>query len=214
MLRHGVGHSLYYGGSENATSLLCFAAAAAAAAVQVIKETSALTFMIAGTVKEVVTVITAVLVFGDKFGLVNGIGLVIVIGGVLLFNWYKLHKLQQQVRQRIHSKDASLDVDLEVDGEELPGNGSSSSPRVGHEAAGVRGLRVLQADGSSGSRSISPSVAELGGSKAGGAHSFTKLRKGGVGAAAAAGDEDLSPEEAMQLEFEPLLPINGVMVRR
>jgi hypothetical protein len=186
--------------------------------LQVIKETSALTFMIAGTVKEVVTVITAVLVFGDKFGLVNGIGLVIVIGGVLLFNWYKLHKLRQQVRQRIHSKDTSLDVDLEVDDDEdvarHTGNGSSSSPRVGHEGA-ARGLRVLQADGSSGSRSISPSVAELGGSK--GPHSFTKLRKGGAGAAvgaAAAGDEDLSPEEAMQLEFEPLLPINGVMVRR
>lgn len=48
--------------------------------LQVIKETSALTFMIAGTVKEVVTVITAVIVFGDKFGLVNGIGLIIVIG--------------------------------------------------------------------------------------------------------------------------------------
>jgi solute carrier family 35 protein C2 len=56
------------------------AAAAAAANTQVIKETSALTFMIAGTVKEVVTVITAVIVFGDKFGLVNGIGLIIVIG--------------------------------------------------------------------------------------------------------------------------------------
>jgi hypothetical protein len=79
--------------------------------LQVIKETSALTFMIAGTVKEVVTVITAVIVFGDKFGLVNGIGLVIVIAGVLLFNWYKLQKLKQSMRQRILSRDGSVDIE-------------------------------------------------------------------------------------------------------
>jgi hypothetical protein len=79
--------------------------------LQVIKETSALTFMIAGTVKEVVTVITAVIVFGDKFGVINGVGLVIVIAGVLLFNWYKLQKLKHSLRQRIISRDGSLDID-------------------------------------------------------------------------------------------------------
>eukprot|EP00882_Tetradesmus_deserticola_P008583 GHRQ01009051.1.p1 GENE.GHRQ01009051.1~~GHRQ01009051.1.p1 ORF type:complete len:419 (+),score=150.98 GHRQ01009051.1:224-1480(+) len=77
---------------------------------QVIKETSALTFMIAGTVKEVVTVITAVIVFGDKFGIINGVGLVIVIAGVLLFNWYKLQKLKHSMRQRIASTEGSPDL--------------------------------------------------------------------------------------------------------
>ncbi|PNW80817.1 hypothetical protein CHLRE_07g330850v5 [Chlamydomonas reinhardtii] len=62
---------------------------------QVIKETSALTFMIAGTVKEVVTVLAAVVIMGDELTLVNSLGLVIVIVGVLLFNWYKYRRLQQ-----------------------------------------------------------------------------------------------------------------------
>lgn len=168
--------------------------------LQVIKETSALTFMIAGTVKEVVTVITAVIVFGDKFGLVNGIGLVIVIGGVLLFNWYKLRKLRQQMRQRIHSKDGSLDLDLDVD--EVVGNGGGSGSPSGE------GLRRLVVSEGSGSRSLSP--AELPGSN-GVPHSFVK-RKSGV---TAADEEPLSQEEAANLEFEPLLPLpSGVMVRR
>ncbi|KAG2440748.1 hypothetical protein HXX76_003605 [Chlamydomonas incerta] len=62
---------------------------------QVIKETSALTFMIAGTVKEVVTVLAAILIMGDELTLVNSMGLVIVIVGVLLFNWYKYRRLHQ-----------------------------------------------------------------------------------------------------------------------
>ncbi|WIA14322.1 hypothetical protein OEZ85_002852 [Tetradesmus obliquus] len=78
---------------------------------QVIKETSALTFMIAGTVKEVVTVITAVIVFGDQFGIINGVGLVIVIAGVLLFNWYKLQRLKASMRQRILSREGSVDIE-------------------------------------------------------------------------------------------------------
>ncbi|GFR51880.1 hypothetical protein Agub_g14358, partial [Astrephomene gubernaculifera] len=62
---------------------------------QVIKETSALTFMIAGTVKEVVTVLAAVVVLGDQLTPVNGLGLAVVIAGVLLFNYYKYRKLKQ-----------------------------------------------------------------------------------------------------------------------
>lgn len=62
---------------------------------QVIKETSALTFMIAGTVKEVVTVLAAVAIMGDKLTPVNSVGLCIVIVGVLLFNRYKYHKMKQ-----------------------------------------------------------------------------------------------------------------------
>lgn len=160
------------------------------AALQVIKETSSLTFMIAGTVKEVVTVVTAVLVFGDRFGLVNGIGLFIVIGGVLLFNWYKLQRLKQEMRQRIHSKDGSLDLELEDD--DTLAVTSTGSPR-----------RVAAADGS---RSVSPELAGPNGLP----HSFTK-RKSGIGPA---GDDELSAEDVLKLEFEPLLPLNGVMVRR
>jgi solute carrier family 35 protein C2 len=59
---------------------------------KLIEETSALTFMIAGTCKEVVTVLAAVFILGDSFGWVNGIGLATVMLGVVL---YQLHKLER-----------------------------------------------------------------------------------------------------------------------
>lgn len=133
--------------------------------------------------------------------------------GVLLFNWYKLRRLRQQLRQRIHSKDGSLDLDLDdsCEGQSaaavIVANGSGSSPS--HTMEGVRWL--VSAEGGSGSRSLSP--AELHGN----GHSFTK-RKSGVQqaatAAAAVEEEQLSPEELQNLEFEPLLPLPSVMVRR
>lgn len=190
--------------------------------MQVIKETSALTFMIAGTCKEVVTVITAVIVFGDKFGFVNGIGLVIVIGGVLLFNWYKLSKLRQQVRQRIHSKEGSLDVDLELDDDDAAGAASSSgggsggSPRrlaaAGAAAGGGGGGGGIVVVGSSSSisRGKSPELHVMS------SGSWTTKRKSGTTPTppSAADDEPQSAEDVLSLEFEPLLPLNGVMVRR
>jgi len=70
---------------------------------QVIKETSALTFMVAGTCKEVLTVLAAVVVFGDKFGPINGVGLIVVILGVVLFNCYKLHKMRAESAEAIRT---------------------------------------------------------------------------------------------------------------
>ncbi|MEW5301121.1 MAG: hypothetical protein WDW36_004000 [Sanguina aurantia] len=58
----------------------------------VIKETSALTFMIAGTCKEVFTVLAAVVIMGDRLGLLNSLGLLIVILGVLGYNWHKYQR--------------------------------------------------------------------------------------------------------------------------
>jgi solute carrier family 35 protein C2 len=150
--------------------------------LQVIKETSALTFMIAGTVKEVVTVITAVIVFGDKFGLINGIGLLIVIAGVLLFNWYKLQKLKQSMRQRILSRDASLDIE-----------GPEGVP-----------IHVVAAAHSSGSASLgSPVRRDRDRDRDGGAveeHGvLLSKRRSSV--------EELETQEVVKaLEFEPLLP--------
>eukprot|EP00195_Chlamydomonas_chlamydogama_P011097 CAMPEP_0202891508 /NCGR_PEP_ID=MMETSP1392-20130828/1552_1 /ASSEMBLY_ACC=CAM_ASM_000868 /TAXON_ID=225041 /ORGANISM="Chlamydomonas chlamydogama, Strain SAG 11-48b" /LENGTH=439 /DNA_ID=CAMNT_0049575287 /DNA_START=181 /DNA_END=1500 /DNA_ORIENTATION=- len=62
---------------------------------QVIQETSALTFMVAGTCKEVVAVLAAVLIFHDEFIAINAVGLVVVLAGVGLFNWYKYQKMKQ-----------------------------------------------------------------------------------------------------------------------
>ncbi|KAK9813893.1 hypothetical protein WJX73_003560 [Symbiochloris irregularis] len=58
----------------------------------VIAETSALTFMVAGTFKEFVTVMAAVAFLGEDFFFINGVGLVVLIAGVAVFNWTKYRK--------------------------------------------------------------------------------------------------------------------------
>lgn len=63
---------------------------------KVIQETSALTFMVAGTFKEIVTVFSAVVFLGETFTAVNALGLCILILGVVLFNWTKYKRLQQE----------------------------------------------------------------------------------------------------------------------
>ncbi|KAJ9513623.1 hypothetical protein QJQ45_006072 [Haematococcus lacustris] len=125
----------------------------------VIKETSALTFMIAGTCKEVVTVIVAVLVFGDRFGPVNGVGLAIVILGVLLYNWQKLQRSFQQsdetlLRRRGSQDEESLELEPLIIAKSsvssppapllIPGVTSAATPPSPHHTE--LGLRGAMAD--------------------------------------------------------------------
>lgn len=60
-----------------------------------IANTSALTFMVAGTFKEIVTVGAAVLFLHEPFTLVNALGLVVLIAGVVLFNLHKMKMLKK-----------------------------------------------------------------------------------------------------------------------
>ncbi|XP_070006773.1 putative sugar phosphate/phosphate translocator At1g06470 [Nicotiana tabacum] len=57
--------------------------------------TSAVTVTIAGVVKEAVTILVAVFYFHDKFTWMKGVGLLTIMLGVSLFNWYKYDKLQK-----------------------------------------------------------------------------------------------------------------------
>lgn len=57
--------------------------------------TSAVTVTIAGVVKEAVTILVAVFYFHDEFTWLKGAGLVTIMFGVSLFNWYKYQKLQK-----------------------------------------------------------------------------------------------------------------------
>ncbi|XP_047317256.1 probable sugar phosphate/phosphate translocator At1g06470 [Impatiens glandulifera] len=57
--------------------------------------TSAVTVTIAGVVKESVTILVAVFYFHDEFTWLKGIGLITIMIGVGLFNWYKYLKLQK-----------------------------------------------------------------------------------------------------------------------
>ncbi|CAA6661144.1 unnamed protein product [Spirodela intermedia] len=60
-----------------------------------VSATSAVTVMIAGVVKEAVTILVAVLYFHDEFSLLKGIGLMVIMIGVGLFNIYKYQKQQK-----------------------------------------------------------------------------------------------------------------------
>ncbi|OMO61499.1 Drug/metabolite transporter [Corchorus capsularis] len=57
--------------------------------------TSAVTVTIAGVVKEAVTILVAVFYFHDEFTWLKGAGLLTIMVGVSLFNWYKYQKLQK-----------------------------------------------------------------------------------------------------------------------
>ncbi|XP_076890122.1 putative sugar phosphate/phosphate translocator At1g06470 [Bidens hawaiensis] len=59
--------------------------------------TSAVTVTIAGVVKEAVTILVAVFYFHDEFTWLKGAGLVTIMFGVSLFNWYKYQKLQNNI---------------------------------------------------------------------------------------------------------------------
>ncbi|CAN1851022.1 Probable sugar phosphate/phosphate translocator At1g06470, partial [Linum perenne] len=61
-----------------------------------ISVTSAVTVTIAGVVKEAVTIVVAVFYFHDKFTWLKAVGLLIIMIGVGLFNWYKYEKLQKR----------------------------------------------------------------------------------------------------------------------
>ncbi|KAI9114540.1 hypothetical protein K1719_014238 [Acacia pycnantha] len=57
--------------------------------------TSAVTVTVAGVVKEAVTILVAVLYFHDEFTWLKGCGLITIMVGVSLFNWYKYWKLRK-----------------------------------------------------------------------------------------------------------------------
>jgi solute carrier family 35 protein C2 len=62
-----------------------------------IANTSALTFMVAGTFKEVVTIGAAVLFLGEEFTPINGLGLLTLICGVSLYNYFKYQKYKEDL---------------------------------------------------------------------------------------------------------------------
>ncbi|KAK7305059.1 hypothetical protein VNO77_42958 [Canavalia gladiata] len=72
--------------------------------------TSAVTVTIAGVVKEAVTILVAVLYFHDEFTWLKGFGLLTIMVGVSLFNWYKYWKLQKGQggdNESEHSRDSA-----------------------------------------------------------------------------------------------------------
>ena len=69
-----------------------------------IANTSALTFMVAGTFKEVVTIGAAVFLLGEEFTPINGLGLITLICGVSLFNYFKYKKYKEELLKESHAE--------------------------------------------------------------------------------------------------------------
>ena len=63
---------------------------------ELVKETSAVTVSVIGTAKDVVTVLTSVLVYGDAFGVENALGLVFVVGGIGAYNHHKMASAREK----------------------------------------------------------------------------------------------------------------------
>eukprot|EP00250_Pteridium_aquilinum_P031223 c43260_g1_i1 orf=173-1792(+) len=59
-----------------------------------ISRTSAVTLTVAGVVKEVVTIVVAVVFLGDDFTAIKGAGLAVIMIGVCWFNWFKYQKFR------------------------------------------------------------------------------------------------------------------------
>lgn len=105
-----------------------------------ISNTSALTFMVAGTFKEIVTVGAAVLFLHESFTPVNAFGLVVLIAGVVLFNYIKYQKLKQvQIITLVHEESSRM---------EAPHVNQSSVGRNGNSQWGVRLVKRNDSDNS------------------------------------------------------------------
>lgn len=61
---------------------------------ELLNETSALTIMMIGVLKDVLAIVLGVIVFGDNFGFANIIGMTMCLGGVVGYNKYKLDLLK------------------------------------------------------------------------------------------------------------------------
>ncbi|KAH7292071.1 hypothetical protein KP509_29G050600 [Ceratopteris richardii] len=60
-----------------------------------ISKTSAVTLTVAGVVKEVVTIMVAVIFLGDDFSVMKGVGLGVIMLGVCWYNWFKYQKFKE-----------------------------------------------------------------------------------------------------------------------
>ena len=75
-----------------ATMALCMSLAE----FELVKETSAVTVSVVGTGKDVFTVVAAVIVFRDSFGVENFFGLLFVVAGIAAYNWHKVQSARER----------------------------------------------------------------------------------------------------------------------
>ena len=79
---------------------------------ELLKETSAVTVMVIGTAKDVVTVACSILIFGDVFGLENFFGMCFVLAGIAAYNYHKA----MCAREEREAEEAALATEMVIMG--------------------------------------------------------------------------------------------------
>ncbi|KAL8295327.1 hypothetical protein RB600_001024 [Gaeumannomyces tritici] len=111
-----------------------------------LQRTSVVTLSIAGIFKEVVTILAATLVFGDKLTPVNFAGLVVTMAAICCYNYLKITKMRAEALASTH--DAAAAAAAHRDGGSSGGGGSSSSEaELDGDTEDAALLRRLSADG-------------------------------------------------------------------
>ena len=67
---------------------------------ELLKTTSAITVMIIGTAKDLVTIGTSVVIYGDVLDVYNVCGLFLCLMGIIGYNNYKLQKMKKEATNR------------------------------------------------------------------------------------------------------------------
>lgn len=102
---------------------------------ELLKETSAVTVMVIGTAKDVVTVACSILIFGDVFGWENFFGMCFVLAGIAAYNYHKV----LCAREEREAEEAALATEMVVMG----GGGTAGAA----DTAGVGSVGGVSANG-------------------------------------------------------------------
>ena len=82
---------------------------------ELLNETSALTMMMFGVVKDIAAILLSMVVFGDTFGMTNVAGLILCLAGVIGYNKYKWVGMKNRALAS-----GKLDADAETDADDVP----------------------------------------------------------------------------------------------
>ena len=63
--------------------------------LQIVALSSSLSLNVIGTFKEMVTIGFSVLIFGDPINAINGLGVIVTVSGITLYNRHRYRKMQE-----------------------------------------------------------------------------------------------------------------------
>jgi solute carrier family 35 protein C2 len=138
----------------------CLAFGMSMAEFALVHDTSAVTLAVTGTCKEAVIVALAALIDGDSFGPLNGVGLLLVIAGVGVYNWAR-HTAAQQ-RKAAAAAAAVGESGGGGAGGDGGGAGAASPPAEAHGSGGAASPRRARLAEAEEGRVVAPAAAGAG----------------------------------------------------